>query len=317
MTAALALLISAAVMSWLAPRWLRRAEARHRDPVVVLAGWLLSLTSVLVAVVLAAAMLIMPDHRPLATLVAAFSTCWSALAHGSSPHVEGAVGQAALGGLAVLAVITVVLGVRKVRRAVRTGRAHLAVLRLAARPDTDESPTTLWLALDKPFAFCVAGRPGMVIATDGLHRQLPRTAVAAVLAHERAHLRGRHHLLITLVDTLRAVLPFVPMFAQAPVAVRRLVELAADAAAARACGVDAVRCALRQVGSHDVPEGALAMGAQELEARLGYLTAGVTGELRRSVACSVVAMTALVGPLLTGTALLAVVGVVGCHTAGS
>jgi beta-lactamase regulating signal transducer with metallopeptidase domain len=75
----------------------------------------------------------------------------------------------------------------------------------------------------------------------------------SVLAHERAHLTGRHHLLVAVAQALRATLPFVPLFRRAPSAVRDLVELAADLAAVHACGPAAVRNALLTVTRHGTP----------------------------------------------------------------
>jgi Zn-dependent protease with chaperone function len=49
--------------------------------------------------------------------------------------------------------------------------------------------------------------------------------LAAVLAHERAHQRGRHHLLVSLAGSLAASFPRVPAFRHGHEQVARLVEL--------------------------------------------------------------------------------------------
>lgn len=318
MTAALAVLMSATVAGWLMPGWLRRVDSRRRDPLVVLVGWLLSMAGVLLAVGVGVAMLLTPDHGPVSSLVAMLHSCWSALHHGAPPHAEEMVGLVGLALLLVFTVRLVIVGLRKVWRRARSRRDHLAVLRLAGRRD-DRSPTTLWLAHDQPLAYSLAGRPGTIVATDGLNRHLSDAAVAAVLAHERAHLRGRHHLLITLVDALRVVLPFVPLFAQAPAAIRELVEFTADAAAARAWGPEAVRAALLRVSGHRVPDGALAMGREALDTRMARLSHGAptVGGLRRALACSAAGITAVTAPLLTGVALLAAIGLIACPITGA
>ncbi len=56
--------------------------------------------------------------------------------------------------------------------------------------------------------------------------------LAAVLAHERAHQAGRHHLLLSLAAVPAAAFPRVPAFRMARDEVARLSELAADDAAA-------------------------------------------------------------------------------------
>jgi Zn-dependent protease with chaperone function len=61
-----------------------------------------------------------------------------------------------------------------------------------------------------------------------------------VLAHERAHLVGRHHLLIAPTRGLATVLPRIDLFALGAIEMGRLVEMRADNAAARAHGRDTV-----------------------------------------------------------------------------
>jgi Zn-dependent protease with chaperone function len=164
----------------------------------------------------------------------------------------------------------------------------------------------LWLAHERPLAFSMAGRPGVVVATEGLTRHLGDQAVAAVLAHERAHLAGRHHVLVAVADAVRAALPFVPLFKRAPQAIRELVELAADVAAVRTCGPAAVRTALLAVARHGAPSTSLAMAQDAVDLRLARLHHGtrVPGTLRRIVSCGLTGATVLSLPLLTGIGLL-------------
>jgi hypothetical protein len=72
-------------------------------------------------------------------------------------------------------------------------------------------------------------KPGRVIDWDAgavMLDVLKRTD-HRVLEHERAHPTGRHHLVLSLANALRAVLSCIPLFRQAPAALRELVELAA------------------------------------------------------------------------------------------
>jgi Zn-dependent protease with chaperone function len=73
-----------------------------------------------------------------------------------------------------------------------------------------------------------------VVVTSGALQRLPEAELAAVLAHERAHAAARHHRLCAIAGVLRHAYPRVPVFAQAQDQVARLVELCADAVAARA-----------------------------------------------------------------------------------
>src|SRR5690242_21048020 len=50
----------------------------------------------------------------------------------------------------------------------------------------------------QPAAYCVAGRQPTVILTTGAVQALDPGQLDAVLAHERAHLAGRHHWLVAM-----------------------------------------------------------------------------------------------------------------------
>jgi hypothetical protein len=54
-----------------------------------------------------------------------------------------------------------------------------------------------------------------------------------VLAHEDAHLRGRHHRLLVAAALIAEALPMVPLARQTPARVGRLLEMDADERAAR------------------------------------------------------------------------------------
>ncbi len=72
----------------------------------------------------------------------------------------------------------------------------------------------------------------MVVSTAAL-AVLGPGQLQAVLAHERAHLRSRHHLTLTASSALARAFPHVPLLAQASAELAVLAEMAADDAAAR------------------------------------------------------------------------------------
>jgi bla regulator protein blaR1 len=72
-----------------------------------------------------------------------------------------------------------------------------------------------------------------VIVTTGAMAALAPGELDAVLAHERAHLAGRHHALKAAARIGRQVLPFLPLLRDAEAQVARLAELHADDSAAR------------------------------------------------------------------------------------
>ncbi|MFF5990703.1 MULTISPECIES: M56 family metallopeptidase [Prauserella] len=314
MTIAVALLAGALAVGWLVPGVLRRADLRRRDPLLLIVAWLISMAGVVLAAAAGVLLLLTPGHGAGAPLLVLIDRCWSAVQHGSPPRVEEFAGLLGLALLGAFAVRLVVVSIRGARRRARKRQENLSLLRLAARKETGP-PDTLWLAHDRPLAFSMAGRPGVVVATEGLTRHLDDHAVAAVLTHEQAHLAGRHHLLVATADALRAALPFVPLFTQAPRAIRELAELAADTAAVRHCGPAAVRTALQKVSSHGAPSASLAMAQEAVDLRLARLRHGSVppGGLRRAISCGITGVTAAALPFLAGAVLLLLITLVSCR----
>jgi Zn-dependent protease with chaperone function len=84
----------------------------------------------------------------------------------------------------------------------------------------------------QPAAYCLAGRTNTVILTSGTIELLTGPQLAAVLAHERAHLGARHHRLLAGAALAGRALPELPFMRDLPRQVRRLLELHADDLAA-------------------------------------------------------------------------------------
>jgi hypothetical protein len=116
----------------------------------------------------------------------------------------------------------------------RTRRAHVAVLRICARVDADLG--VLVLDHDEPGCYCVPGRPGTIVITSSALRRLSPAQLAAVLAHERAHLSGRHHFAVSFAHAVHRSAPRVKLLALVEQETRRLVEYIADDAALRSPG---------------------------------------------------------------------------------
>jgi Zn-dependent protease with chaperone function len=189
---------------------------------------------------------------------------------------------------------------------------QLSLLRLAARKEPGPIPL-LWLEHDKPLAYSVAGRPPFVVFTTGLADRLSDAEVAAVLAHEHAHLRGRHHVLIGLAEAAAWALPFVPLMRQAPAAIRVLVEMAADSVAAARYGPDVVRSALLRMGADESPRGALAMKDADVDRRLYRLEhTGRPSSLLRASGLLAAGTAAITTPAALGIGLLAATTLVSC-----
>lgn len=314
MTPALALLVSAFAAGWLAPVLLRRIDLRRRDPALAITAWLLSMAGVALTAVAGVAVLLIPDHG--VSVLTILHRCWAVIQHGSPPQVEALAGLSGVAILLALAVRLAFVFFRGERWRARKHRESLAVLRVARR-QADGPEDVLWLAHKRPLAFSMAGRPNIVVMTDGLAKHLAPDALAAVLAHERAHLSGRHHLLVAFVEAVRETLPFVKLFREAPHAIRQLVELSADAVAARTCGSPAVRAAVLTVTEHGTPSTALPIGTTDTAVRLTRLDRDVRlpGPIHRAVSCGLTAVVSAALPLLTSSALLVGIAVVACPTA--
>jgi beta-lactamase regulating signal transducer with metallopeptidase domain len=125
-----------------------------------------------------------------------------------------------------------------------------------------ERPGVVLVTADKAAAYCVAGRPDAIVVTTGATAMLTEPELAAVLAHERAHLAGRHPQLMMLLRALASAMPRLPLFPAAVEAVGRLVEMCADDNAARRHGPDALLCGLVALASPPTA-GGVALGASD------------------------------------------------------
>lgn len=95
-----------------------------------------------------------------------------------------------------------------------------------------------------PTAYCIPGGTSGVVLSQGMIDTLAPDELAAVLAHERAHLRTRHDLLVEFFTVLHKSVP-APLRCQPALReVRRLVELLADQGAAREVGAEPLARAL-------------------------------------------------------------------------
>jgi beta-lactamase regulating signal transducer with metallopeptidase domain len=116
-----------------------------------------------------------------------------------------------------------------------------------------------------------ARRP--VVLTTAALRLLDDTQLAAVLAHERAHQAGRHHLLVALAALPAIAFPLVPAFAYGRDEVAKLAELAADDIAAARSPRLTVAEALLALGSAPAVAWTLGAGGSTAAARVRRLIA--------------------------------------------
>lgn len=115
---------------------------------------------------------------------------------------------------------------------VRARRRHRALLALVAHGDPGVPGT---LVVDHPVAaaYCVPGMRSQVVVSAGTLELLGPYELAAVLAHERAHARERHDLVLLPFTSLRRIFPQSRIVARTLDAVGLLIEMAADDRARR------------------------------------------------------------------------------------
>jgi hypothetical protein len=108
-----------------------------------------------------------------------------------------------------------------------------------------------------PFAYCLPGRSPRVVLSGGALKVLEPEQLAAVIAHEQAHVRQRHELVLESFTAFYRAVP-APLRSRAPLdAVHLLLEMVADDAARRQCGDGPLGAALRVLGdavSPDTPD---------------------------------------------------------------
>ncbi len=138
-------------------------------------------------------------------------------------------------------------------------------------------------------AYCLPGRARRIVLTSAALATLTDDELSAVLAHERAHLRGRHHLVLAGVQAFDRAFPGVPLFGEARRQVSALVEMLADDAAARGHQRHTVAAALLAVAGARAPASGLAAGGPTTAVRVRRMLAparpvGLAGRILGTIA---------------------------------
>lgn len=158
----------------------------------------------------------------------------------SDPEVREAVPYAEVSGSVAILALTTVLA----RCALTVGR-HYRVRRRARRALDGllPEPELAVLPDSKPYAYALPGAPGRIVVSTGMLDCLDLGEREALIAHERAHLTGRHHRFLLIAQLAGALNPFLrPLRA----AVAYSTERWADEEAA--CAVGDRRLTARAVG---------------------------------------------------------------------
>jgi len=194
-------------------------------------------------------------------------------ASGTVPAVVVGVRLACLAaGLALFGLLCWVL-VAASTAALHARRRQRALLTLLAHGDP-KVPGALVVDYPTAAAYCLPGLRSQIVVSVGTLELLGRGELAAVLAHERAHLRERHDLVLLPFTALRRAFPRSVTCTDAHRAVALLVEMLADDHALRSRPARELVSALVRFGTAGpglAPAGTLAVGEGEVTARVTRL----------------------------------------------
>lgn len=221
----------------------------------------------------------------------------------------GGIGVAGLAaGMLIVSGLSVIAVARRSRSARRAARVEPGAATHERRPGFDVVTVP-----DRALvAYSVGGRQRQVVLSQGLQERLDKRAVAAVVAHEAAHLNARHERWLTFAAVLEAALWFVPAAGAVVSGLRLSLERWADEAAVREVGTEAVRAALwaaADIVPTAAPTAGMSGAAEALAQRIAMLDTAGSG---RSDGADGTRRTR--STLVLGAALTAASGVIGLAT---
>jgi len=231
---------------------LERGQWAVHQPGTALICWISGLIGIMAAAVGLLALALLWPPAPLHELLERWHEC---LPH----HPRAGLIAASVATAALLAGCyhRLSVGIPRVWRAVFHRRRHREMVSLVARQDAEHLDV---LVLDHPVpvAYCIPSRHRSIVVSRGTRDRLDPDHMAAVLAHERTHLRQRHHLLLLLLDLMHSLLPWLPTVRRAQTRIPQLLEMIADDAAVRRHGPGPLAEALRRLVPLPGPAGTLA-----------------------------------------------------------
>ena len=256
MVFAAALVALALVLAWPVPRLLARMTTFRRAPRAALVIW----QSVTIAAVLSALA---------ATPAVLLEIGQEALEGPGSARALVTVG-AVLSGLMLARVL--VSGHQIGTRLRATRRRHRDLVDLLSKVRNEPSdPQLCVLEHSTPTAYCVPGLRSRVVLSQGTIDALSAEQVEAVLAHERAHLRERHDLILEFFTVMYMALPPILRSPEALREVQLLAEVLADRSAVKAVGPVVVARAVVTMAGSTAPVAAMGAGCSTARIRLDLL----------------------------------------------
>jgi Zn-dependent protease with chaperone function len=191
----------------------------------------------------------------------------------AGPAVPGGWAIAIAGLLVAAAVVLRAAGCAacELHRGRRDRREHAALVDATGRPG--DEPDVAIVDQDAPAVYCLPRGRHQIVVSAGALAALTRGQLRAVLAHERAHLCRRHHVILALATSLARAFPRVPLLSQAQPELAVLAEMAADDAAIRCHRRDDLAAALVALATAGARPATLAASGPEAIVRLQRILA--------------------------------------------
>ena len=274
---------------------LDRATWTSRSPRAGIALWqAIGLAGSLAAIGCGLAIAVAPLH---AGVIAGTTSLLKSAVAG---HPLAGLGLSEALGLTVAVDVAIVLVGGLGATVVRTYRArarHRQVLDLLSGT-SEQAPDVALLHHPKAAAYYLPGRRGRIVVSSGTMALLGTEELSAVLHHERGHAPARHDLAMLPFASMTDLLRWMPYVRRAPLAVGRLIEMAADDFAVRRTGPAVLASALvRLASSGHAPACAIPFAANSVPTRVHRLIADDRLSLRAALAACALSGAALAAPI--------------------
>jgi Zn-dependent protease with chaperone function len=158
--------------------------------------------------------------------------------------------------------------IRELAWARRQQRSHLLALELAGQPAAGLDATVIEHDTPAVYSLPAPDAQQTVIVSSGALQLLDDEQLAAVVAHERGHLRHHDHLVTAIAGALHLAFPRVPLLRHARHEIEILAEMAADDHARRDHSADTLAAALLALATAHTPRHALGAAQHSVTDRL-------------------------------------------------
>lgn len=264
MNAAPTLIGYMATVGFVAPRLMLRSNWPHRAPALAAAVWQALAFSFSIAAALTAFHLATPTEHLHAGLVGMLHACGL---HGDVGRPDPGTAEQlaiALPGAVLLALIGS-FAFHVMRARIARAR-HRDTLDVVGRRSDHLHATVL--PHNIPAAYCLPGRRSRIVVSDAAVQLLSAEQLDAVLEHERAHVAGRHHLVLAAAEAFASVFRWVPLARHTSEQTALLLEMIADDRAVRRHSNTVVATAMYEMAAVNAPRGAFAVGGRTALIRL-------------------------------------------------